>query len=120
MKSFLAKHGLTAISLIAPVLVAAQNNTLPSPPFTDPGGAITIICTIAGWIFAFLVVLAVVFVLLAAWDYLTAGGEAEKISSANNKLIYAAVAIAVALFARGFPLLIVGFVGGQGVTDSCT
>ena len=64
--------------------------------------------------FIFLMVLAVIFIIWAAFNYLRAGGEPEKVKEAGNQLIYAAVAVAVALFARGFPLLVGGFLSGGG------
>jgi hypothetical protein len=120
MKSFLRRVAMTA-PLVLPMLAHAQGGatTLPNAPFSDVTGALNIMCTVAGWIFAILIVLAVIFVLLAAFNYLTASGDSEKVSKANSQLIYAAIAVAVALFARGFPLLIVNFVGGSGVTSAC-
>ena len=57
--------------------------------------------------------------MVAAYKYLTAGGDPEKVKSASNILIYAAIAIVVALFARGLPTLIYSLVGGGGATAAC-
>lgn len=90
---------------LLPVMAAAA--TLPPAPITTLTGFQTFICTvIAAWMFTFLIVLAVVFVLVAAFKYLTAAGDPEKVKSAGSTLIYAAVAIVVALFARGLPLIV--------------
>ena len=90
---------------VAPLLVGAQ--TAPPAPITSLSGAQAFVCTvIVGWFFTGLIVLAVVFVLVAAFKYLTASGDPEKVKAASHQLIYAAVAIVVAIFARGFPLII--------------
>jgi uncharacterized membrane protein len=78
---------------------------------TSIGGVVAIICTAVGWMFTFLIVLAVVFVLVAAFKYLTAAGDPEKVKSASHTLIYAGVAVAVAILAKGFPLIIGSFFG---------
>jgi formate-dependent nitrite reductase membrane component NrfD len=102
--------GIAAVAL--PVLALAQ--TLPPSPFVDINGFKTFFCTtVVGWIFTFLVVLAVIFVLIAAYRYLTSNGDEEKVHSAGQTLIYAAVAIGVALLARGIPLIVGTFVGGN-------
>lgn len=105
---------LALLPAFLPMLALAQ--TVPPPPFTDAGGVVAVLCRIAGWMFDFLIVLVILFVLLAAFSYLGAGGDPEKVKAASNKLVYAAVAVAVALFARGFPLFVVNLVGGQTVT----
>lgn len=105
--------GISAASL--PFLALAQGQ-LPQAPFQNVSGFQNFICTvIVGWMFTFLIVLTVVFVLVAAYKYLTAAGDPEKVKSASHMLIYAAVAIVVALFARGLPLIIGSlFSGGLG------
>jgi hypothetical protein len=105
-----AFSGVTAAVL--PILAMAQS--LPSAPFTNVAGFKTFLCTvIVGWLFTFLVVLAVIFVLVAAYKYLTAAGDPEKVKAAGNTLIYAAVAIVVALFARGLPLIVESLFAGS-------
>jgi len=51
------------------------------------------------------------FILYAAFIYLTAGGDPEKVKTASNQLIYAAVAIAVALVAQGIRFIVAQLVG---------
>ncbi len=56
---------------------------------------------ITDWIFAILLTISVIFVLLAAFKYLTSKGG-EGVSDAHKMLIWAAVAIAVGILAKGF------------------
>ncbi len=87
-----------------PLVAGAQ--TLPITNITSLNSAVSFVCLIASWLFTFLIVLTVLFVVVAAFVYLTAGGDPEKVRSATNWLIYAAVAIVVALLARSIPLIV--------------
>lgn len=73
------------------------------------------ICRAASILFWILIALTVVFVLVAAYKYLTSGGDEAKVSSATKTITYAAIAIVVALLARGFPFIVssvIGYFGG--------
>ena len=67
--------------------------------------------TIVNWVFTVLVVMAVFMVLMAAFQFVTAGDNAESLSAARQKLIWAAVGIVIALLAKSLPLLIVNTIG---------
>jgi hypothetical protein len=96
-------------------------NSLPTPVITSLGGLITYICNAINWVFTFLVILTILFIIIAAFKYLTSAGDPDKVKSANNQLIYAAIAVAVALVAKGIPLVVAGFLGAsQGQTSSVT
>jgi uncharacterized membrane protein len=70
------------------------------------------LCAIVNWAFWLVIVLAVIFTLVAAFRYLTAAGDPEKVRRAGLTLVYVVIAIVVALIAKGFPLIISGFFGG--------
>jgi hypothetical protein len=55
--------------------------------------------------------------MVAAFKYLTASGDPEKVKGAGNTLLYAAIAIGVALLARAVPLVVSSFLGATGVTS---
>jgi len=63
-------------------------------------GVVNLLGRIANWLFAILMVLAVIFIILAAYQYLISGGG-DGVSKAHKMLIYAAIAIAVGLLSRG-------------------
>ncbi|MEY4731573.1 MAG: hypothetical protein RL681_519 [Candidatus Parcubacteria bacterium] len=113
MQKKLIQYGVGLAAAVAPLAAFAQftGQTLPSTPATDLNFFINVVCGVAGWLFIFLVVLAIIFVVLAAFNYLTSGGDPEKVKTASNQLIYAAVAIAVGLFAKALPLLVGSLVG---------
>jgi len=101
------------LGTLLPLLVFAQvTGVTPIPtPVTNFTGLINIINRVADIIFTLLLVVAVIFILYAAFNYLTSGGDTGKVSTANNMLIYAAVAIAVATLAKGIPIVVRTVVG---------
>lgn len=128
MKKFtqvMMEWGAPALLLLAPALAAAQ---ITQPPVTAPStinniGQITgqagVVCTIINWIFWLLIVLTIIFVLVAAFRYLTAAGDPEKVKAAGSTLLYAAVAVVVALLAKGLPLIVSTFIGGGLTATGC-
>lgn len=84
--------------------IAQAADELPSLPTGPQTGAqlLAIVDALTSWLFAGFTMLAVVMVILAAVQFLTNGGNPEKVSEARKKLIWAAVGVAVALTAKGF------------------
>lgn len=117
--------GAPILVLALPVLAMAQ---ITQPPVQAPTsytnvnqitGQAGIICTIINWIFWLLIVLTIIFVLVAAFKYLTAAGDPEKVKSAGNTLLYAAIAVVVALIAKGLPMIVSSFIGGGLAGTGC-
>ena len=71
-----------------------------------------LVVRIANWLQAFFFIIAAVFIILAAFGYLTAGGDDEKVKAAKQKLIYAIVAIVVAILAFAVKNVVAQFIGG--------
>ncbi len=113
----LTKWAVPAMSLLVPLFAGAQTSpvapltgsAIPASNVTTVTGVFNIICSLLGWLFILFIILAVVFVIVAAFKYLTAGGDAEKVGTANHMLIYAVVAVAVALLARAIPVIVANF-----------
>jgi len=96
---------LMAIGATAPAPLLAQASFLNVEPINphDEGGSEFIeylLVNIIDFAVGLLVVLAVTLIVYAAYLYLFAGGEAEKIGTAKKWLVYVVVAIAVALLSR--------------------
>lgn len=70
-----------------------------------------VLCPIVGAMFSVLMVLSSIMVLYGAYTYLTAAGDAEKVSKATKTITYAAVAVVVALIAKNFPFIVATFFG---------
>lgn len=107
------------LPLVAMVLPMAALAQIPTPPVSLPAtspvdnlsGIGLFICTALNWVFYFLVIFAVVFILLAAFKYLTAAGDPEKVKAAGQQILYAAIAVGVALIAKAVPLLVGSLMG---------
>lgn len=98
---------LSAITLLTvfPLLTPAQITQPPETPVTIER-IIGILDRFISWLFAILLALAVIFIIMAAFKYLTAAGDMEKIKSAHSMLIYAMVALGVGLISRGLVFLV--------------
>jgi hypothetical protein len=114
------------VALVLPALAFAQSLPPPSAPtqvnvpqgqINSLQGVLQMLCTVFAWAFYFLIVIAVIFVIVAAFKYLTAAGDPEKVKSAGATLLYAAIAIGIALLARAVPLVIGSFLGASNVSS---
>ena len=88
-KQVVMEFGAPVLAFALPALALAQ---VQPAPITAPGNINNInqitsssgvICTIINWFFWLLIVLTIIFVLVAAFKYLTAGGDPEKVKSAG-------------------------------------
>lgn len=108
----LAATGLfTVLEFLAPTAYAATSIT----SITNTGQIADLICSIAGYMFDILIAVSSVMVLVAAYLYLTAGGDAEKTGKAHKTITYAALGIVVALLAKNFPLIVGSVFGVSGI-----
>ncbi|MCK9187143.1 MAG: hypothetical protein PHS16_01840 [Candidatus Colwellbacteria bacterium] len=97
-------------SIIPAVALAQTPPVVPSASVSSIQDILDLADRIVGWAFAFFFALAAFFILWAAYDYLTAGGAEAKLTSAKNKLIYAAVGIGIALVARSVVTIVQTFI----------
>ncbi|MFH1161723.1 MAG: hypothetical protein V1696_00365 [Candidatus Jorgensenbacteria bacterium] len=95
MKLPIKSFWFTAAALFspAPALAASDIDT--------PTKVIAAIDKFSGWAYAVLLAVAVVFIIFAAFTFLTAGESAEKVEAAKKQLIYAVIAVATAILATG-------------------
>lgn len=123
---FAKAFALPVLAIAAPFMAYAQ---IPSPTPPVQGNVpqsninslqtvLNTVCVVFSWLFYFLIALAVVFIVVAAFKYLTAGGDAEKVKGAGSTLLYAAIAVGVALLARAIPLIVASFLGA-GTLSTC-
>src|SRR3990167_6975958 len=86
--------------LALPFLAGAQE-VQPVPASSNPLQQIFgILERLTNWLLTALLVLAGIFIIFAAYQYLTAAGNEEKVKSAKNIIIYAVVAIGIGLLAK--------------------
>lgn len=67
----------------------------------SPEDVIEVIEKLSGWMYSVLIALAVIFIILAAYQFLMAGGDSEKVTKAKNSILYAVLAVTVAVLATG-------------------
>lgn len=98
--------------LLIRVASAAYDPNKPlEKPVTSFQQLIDLIERAARWFLGGIIAIAVVFLLYAAFLYLTAGGNDEKVKQAKNIIIYVVVAIIVALVAAGVVNIVQNFIG---------
>ena len=62
--------------------------------------------TVTDWIFAGITALVVIFVLIGAFNLLTAAGTPEKVKTGRDYIIYASIGMLVALLAKAIPAIV--------------
>ena|SRR3989344_5609348 len=92
-------------SSVSAVIIPGITQTGP----TTVSGTVDILRNIVKWIYIIFFIVAVMFILFAAYTYLMAQGDPEKVNTARNQIIYAIVAIVVALLAVGMDTAIATF-----------
>ncbi len=110
----MAIFSLLILSNAAAEVFGPSNSPVPTIPSMGSRtgtvtGLVSILSDIVKWIYVIFFIVAVMFVIFAAFTYLTAGGDAEKVGNAKNQIIYAAVAIIVALLAVSLKAIIQNF-----------
>ncbi|RME55726.1 hypothetical protein D6779_12145 [Candidatus Parcubacteria bacterium] len=97
----------------------AVRNDAPQLKVRDWKGIETMLCNFADTMAVLFFVVAVVFTLVAAYQYLVSGGDTEKVKKASKTLTYTAVAVVVALLAFAFPRIVFSIFGGGRMNDAC-
>lgn len=93
---------LIAISLLAiPLMVLAAQAAEPGYQEAPMVGVQETVTRVTNIIFSIVLLGAAICVIIAASMFLTAAGDPEKINSARNYLLYALIAVIVAVAARG-------------------
>ncbi len=105
--------GILAAILLAPAFAIGQitdpfSGTEPTleSDITNYSSLMTRVQLIAKYMLGILLALAVIFLIVAAFYYLTSGGEEKSVTKAKNYLIYAIVAVAIGLLAQGIVIVI--------------
>lgn len=89
-----------------------------APKVENIGGLIDIIKSVVRWTYVIFLIIAVLFIIFAAYNYLISQGEPEAIKNIHNQLIYAAIAIAVALLAVSANLIVESIISPSGGGNS--
>ncbi len=79
---------------------------LPDPGVETVDQLIDKIYKVFDVVFAILIIFAVGFIVYAAFKYITAQGKTETTQEANRMIIYAAVGVLIAIFAKAIPTVV--------------
>ena len=93
--------GITLASLLVLPAVAAAAPTV--APDVD---AIAALENLVDWLFTILLIIAVIFLVIAAFTFVTASGDPDKVGKASRFVLYALIGVAVAVAARGLVALV--------------
>jgi hypothetical protein len=102
------------MTLLAPVALALQEpptGKIPTGVLDSTQTISSIVCVALDWIFWGLIVFAIIMFLIGGYRYATSAGDPEHVRTANKILLYATIAVVVALVAEGIPFLISSFLG---------
>lgn len=97
----------TIWTLTLPIIVLAQE----TPPTTLPTEFWPIINRLFSFLFGILLVIAVILFMLAAFTFLTAGGDPAKIETARNQFLWGIIGLFLAALSRGLVIAIRTFLG---------
>jgi hypothetical protein len=67
---------------------------------------------VTDWMFIVLIGIAVIFIIMGGFTFVTAGGSTEKTQSGRNYLLYAAVGILIGFLAKAIPAIVKTLMGG--------
>jgi len=109
---------VTASILINPVFAQFEKppgtifgGGIPTGPTSGAGG-LALIQNITNWIFIIVLLFSVIFIVLAGWQFISGGGDAQQVAQARNKLLWGVIGIIVAVVARAIPVVVESIVGG--------
>ncbi len=71
------------------------------------------LCDFAYLLYAIGIAVGIIFILITAYRYMTAGGDAAKVSAAHQSILYGLIGFAVAILANGMPSLVSTILGGE-------
>jgi len=86
-------------------------------PFNDETLTCSVCCllnsvyTVTDWIFIFLMALSALMIIIGAFNYVTSAGDPGKTEKGRNYIMYAAIGIAIALFAKAIPAIVKMMIG---------
>lgn len=98
--------------LITPSLALAQPS-YQTQSITNYSDVIRVINTVGNWMLGILLALAAIFIIYAAFLFLTAAGDETKVKEAKNVIIYAIVAIVVGILAWGITQVVQTLLAGR-------
>jgi hypothetical protein len=99
-----------------PSILFAQSGSEPDltkgPPPMTAQGMMQALTNVADWLFVILMITAVIFLIIAAFNFLFAQGDPEKIKKAKVFVLYSLIGVGVAVASRGLVMLVYAIIAG--------
>lgn len=92
---------LFAASIAFAVGDVPPGSAAPSTNVDTPDELLELVINISRWIEAFVLVVGIIFLILAGYNWISSGGDETKITTARQQLIWGIVGIGVAILAFG-------------------
>lgn len=99
MKKFVSSIVSTSL-VVLPTIGMAQGASAPTVDVMQALDDIT------NWLFAILLITAVIFLIVAGFYFITAQGDPDKVSKARNMVLWSLVGVAVGVLAKGLVMLV--------------
>jgi hypothetical protein len=110
---------LTLAILLLPLSASATNQftlEFPNPLGCDSEGLFCLAEVLINALYAISIPLTIIMVIWAGFQFLTAGGNEEKISAARKTILYAAIGFGVIILSGAFSSIIQDLLGVEGGT----
>ncbi len=95
--------------LLTPMMVIGQG---PEPIITHPDQVIGLLSSLLGYFWTILGIVVVMMLLYAGFNFVTAGGDDDKIKKAKHMVQWSLIGIVVMILSGGVMLLIENFIRG--------
>ena len=107
MKKLILPISLIALLSITTLCFADYTGAPHAPDIPiDLWGPNSVIKTVTNWFFGIVLLIAVIMIIAAGFNYVISAGNEAKVKTAMNLLIYALVGVAIALLAKGLVYVI--------------
>ena len=92
-------------------IVSTSLVVLPTVGLAQPATAPTIdvmqaLDDVTNWLFAILLIVAVIFLIIAGFYFITAQGDPDRVQKARNMVLWSLVGVAVGVLAKGLVMLV--------------
>ena len=101
------------VLLSGPILIQAADSSDTGAVIGGKTGVETVIKNITTWFSTILYLLVVLFIIIGAFYYLTAGGDTEKTKKAKGYILGAVIALILAILASSFKEVIKDLLTGK-------
>lgn len=102
---------ITLAVLLAIPFAGAHAQTQAPTVLTSVADFVNLIRTLRNWLFTLVIVLAVLFLIYAGFQYVTAGGDTKKIEGARAMIVNVVIGLVIAIAAIGLVNVISNLLG---------